>query len=72
MSPPLSSQSPTHSHDPVGGAAGEDGKHDSYNSPDQNSSIAIDENERKWAKRALDEAQFEAVLEAERRRASQA
>ena len=64
--PPLSSQSTTRSGNPNGSSTGED----RYNSPDLDSSVTIDENERKWDKRALDEAQFEAVLEAERRRAS--
>lgn len=41
-------------------------------SPDLNSSIAIDKNEKQWESRAFDESQFEAVLEAERRRASRA
>jgi hypothetical protein len=72
MSPHSPSQPSTHSRNPVGSAAGGSGAQDSYDSPDLDSSIAIDENEKKWAKRALDEAQFEAVLEAERRRASQA
>jgi hypothetical protein len=47
------------------------GTHDPYNSPDTYSTTAIDENEKKWDKRALDETQFEAMLEAEKRRTSQ-
>lgn len=72
MSPPSSSQPSTHSSNPVGGAAREGGIHGSHDSPGLDSSIAIDEDGKKWGKRALDEAQFEAVLEAERRRASKA
>lgn len=65
MPSPSPFQPSTHSRDRV--KAEGDGAHDS---PDLDSSIAIDESERKWDKRALDEAQFEAVLEAEKRRAS--
>ena len=68
--PPSPSQPSTDSRNPV--AAGGDRTHGSYDSPDSDSSTAINEHERKWDKRAIDEAQFEAVLEAERRRASQA
>jgi len=39
-------------------------------SPDPDS-IAIDKNDKQWDNRAFDEAQFSAILEAERRRASQ-
>ena len=44
---------------------------DTDGSPDSDSSIAIDKNDKQWDNRAFDEAQFNAVLEAERRRASQ-
>lgn len=72
MSLPPSSQSPSRSRDPIGGAAGADGVYDRVNSPDHDSSIPIDKNEKQWDSRASDEARFEAVLEAERRRASPA
>ena len=66
---PSSSQSPNHSQNLTGGANGTNG---SYNdSPDLDSTIAIDKNDKQWDNRAFDEAQFNAVLEAERRRASQ-
>lgn len=70
---PSSSHSSTHSPNPAGGTARGDGTYGSYDSSDETGSpVAINENEKKWDKRAFDEAQFEAVLEAERRRASQA
>ena len=71
MSLPPSSQSSTR-FNPTGGAAGTDGTYNRDGSPDPDSSIAIGKNEKQWESRAFDEAQFEAVLEAERRRASQA
>lgn len=66
MPPPPSAQSST-SRSSAGGTIRE-GTYEPYGSPDLDSSLGIDEN--KWDKRALDEAQFEAVLDAERRRAS--
>ncbi|KAF9650044.1 hypothetical protein BDM02DRAFT_3268241 [Thelephora ganbajun] len=72
MSLPPSSQSPTRPRNSTGDAATADGTHDHDDSPDLDSSIAIDRNQKQWDTRAFDEAQFEAVLEAERRRASQA
>lgn len=57
------SQSSAHSRNPAGRADGTEAS---------NSSIAIDKNEKQWENRAFDESQFEAVLEAERRRASRA
>lgn len=47
---------------------GADSTGDRHNSTDLDSSI--NKSEKQWDSRALDEAQFEAVLEAERRRAS--
>jgi len=58
MSPPSSRP-----HHPTG--EGED-------SNDLDQSVAIDKKEKKWDNRASDEVQFEAVVEAERRRASRA
>ena len=49
-----------------------DASHDPDNSPDLDPSTTTDKNDKRWDGRALDEAQFEAVLEAERRRASRA
>lgn len=71
ITPPSSPQS-SHPSDPNGGRNTEGGIYDPYNSPDSHSTTAIDEHEKKWDKRALDETQFEAVLEAEKRRTSQA
>ena len=71
MSLPQSSQSATRSRNPTG-EAGAEGTYDRGGSPDPDSSTPIDKNERQWDSRASDEAQFEAVLEAERRRASRA
>jgi hypothetical protein len=67
MASPPSSQSPSRSR---GGEVGTDGTHSHDNSPDFDSSIAINKNDKQWENRAADEARFEAVLEAERRRAS--
>jgi len=69
MSPPPSSQSSTHSHNPVGGTGG---TYSRDNSTGPGSSVPVDKDEEQWDSRASDEAQFEAVLEAERRRASRA
>lgn len=71
MSLPLSSQSSTGPRNPTGGARA-DGTYDRDGSPDIGSSAAVDKSEKQWDSRAFDEAQFEAVLEAERRRASKA
>lgn len=70
MSLSPSSQSSTRSHTPAGGAAGTDNPYDRDGSPGLDSPVAIDKSEKQWDSRAFDEAQFEAVLEAERRRAS--
>jgi len=70
ISSPPSSQPSTRSRNLIGGAVGAGGAGDRDGSPDLDSSI--DKSEKQWESRALDEAQFEAVLEAERRRASQA
>ena len=48
-----------------------DGTFNHGGSPDPDSSIAIDKSDKQWDNRAVDEAQFSALLEAERRRASQ-
>ena len=68
-----SSQPSIRSRHPTGGPTGADGVHDRDGSPASfDSPTALDKNEKQWDSRALDEAQFEAVLEAERRRTSQA
>jgi len=69
MSLPPSSQPST--RNPTG-AARADGTYDREDSPDLDSSVTVDKNEKRWDSRAFDEAQFEAVLEAEKRRTSQA
>ena len=72
MTSPPPPQSPTRSRYPIGGATGSDGSHEPDDSPNLNPSNPIDKNDKQWDTRAPDEAQFEAVLEAERRRASRA
>lgn len=69
MPPPPSSQPSI--RDPTG-AARADGTYNRDGSPDLDSSVTVDKDEKRWDNRAFDEAQFEAVLEAEKRRTSQA